>query len=92
MAWLEDAIGGWSGGILVGLGAILVVPAVLPVLGSVVRPVVSTLVSGGLAIADAVSGVVAEGYDQVSGLVAEARAEIASGSGAPRPRSTAASR
>lgn len=89
MALLEETLGGWSGGILVGLGAIVVLPAALPVLGSIVRPVVRTIVSGSLAVADVVSGMVAEGYDQVSDLVAEARAEMASASTA-RPRSITA--
>lgn len=89
MALLEDTLGGWSGGMLVGLGAIVVLPAALPVIGSIVRPVVRTVVSGSLALADMVSGVVAEGYDQVSDLVAEARAEMASASGS-RPRSVTA--
>jgi hypothetical protein len=77
MALLEDTLGGWSGGILVSVAAIFVLPAVVPVLGSVVRPVVRTAVWGGLAIVDGVSAVIAEGYDQMSGLVAEARTELA---------------
>lgn len=78
MALLEDALGGWSGGgILVGIGALLVLPALVPVLGSVVRPVVRTAVWAGLAIADGVSSVISDGYDQMSGLVAEARTELA---------------
>jgi hypothetical protein len=91
MALLEDTLGGWSGGIFIGLGALVAVPFVAPVLGSIVRPVVRTVVGGGLAIVDGVSGVIAEGYDQLSTLVAEARAEIASAS-TSRPRSHPAGR
>jgi hypothetical protein len=78
MALFEDVLGGWAGGgILVGVGAILVLPVAVPVVGSVLRPVVRTIIGTGFAIADGVSGVIAEGYDQVSGLVAEARSEMA---------------
>ena len=89
MALLEDVLGGWGGGIAVGLGAIVVLPAALPVIGSIVRPVARTVVSGTLALADLVSGVVAEGYDQVSDLVAEARAEMA-GASTAKPRAITA--
>jgi hypothetical protein len=91
MALLEDTLGGWSGGIVIGFGALVAAPFVAPVLSAIVRPVVRTVVGGGLAIVDGVSGIIAEGYDQVSDLVAEARAEIASASTA-RPRSLPAGR
>lgn len=76
MALLEDTIGGWSGSLAVGLGAILVLPVVVPVLGSIARPVIRTVVGGALAIVDGVTEVISTGYDQVSSLVGEARAEI----------------
>lgn len=86
MALLEDVFAGWGGGIAIGLGAIVVVPLAAPVLGSILRPVVRTVVSGSLALYDGLSSTVAEGYDQLSDLVAEARAEVASASSS-RPRS-----
>lgn len=53
----------------------------LPVVASIVRPVARTVVWGGLAIADGVSGMIAGVSEQVSDLIDEARAESAGGSG-----------
>jgi hypothetical protein len=86
MAWLEDALGGWSGGILAGLGALVVIPPILPLLGSVVRPVARAMVRGGLVIADGVSGVIAGVSEQVNDLIAEVRAESVGANGGSHRR------
>src|SRR5438128_12206532 len=75
MALLEDVLGGWTGGILVGLGAAVLAPSILPAAGSILRPVAKTLVKGGLVVTDGVKGVVAEASEHVNDLVAEVRAE-----------------
>ena len=77
MALLEDALGGWTGGVLVGFGAALVVPWVLPAAGSALRPIAKTLIKGTLFVADGLKGVAAEATEQVSDLVAEVQAESA---------------
>lgn len=90
MALLEDALGGWGGGLVVGLGASLIAPVILPVAGSAMRPVAKTLVKGVLVVADGVKGVLADATDQVSDLVAEVREESATrgdSSGARKHRS-----
>jgi hypothetical protein len=87
MALLENAIGGWTGGVLVGLGAALVMPSVWPAAGTTMRPIAKTLVRGALLVADGVKGVVAEASEQMSDLVAEVRAETAGkGNGAQAER------
>jgi hypothetical protein len=78
MALLDDVLKGW-GGILIGFGAAMVAPALLPAAGSGIRPLAKTLVKGALAAADRVKEVVAEASEQVSDLVAEVRAENAAG-------------
>jgi uncharacterized protein DUF5132 len=75
MALLEDVLGGWTGGVLVGLGAAVVGPAIFPAAGSILRPVAKTLVKGGLVVTDGVRGVVAEASEHVNDLVAEVRAD-----------------
>jgi hypothetical protein len=81
MALLDDVFSGW-GGIVVGLGAAVVAPAVLPALGTVVRPVAKGLVRGTLFVSDQamalvsqVGALAADTRDQVSDLVEEAVAE-----------------
>ena len=73
MAFLDDVLGGWTGGILVGLGAVAVAPAIGPLAASVVRPLAVTLVKGGLMIGDAVTGMFTEASTEVNSLVREAR-------------------
>jgi hypothetical protein len=60
---------------LVVLGVAVLAPVLLPVVGSVVRPVAKGLVKGGLMVKDTVVGFVAEAGEQVSDMVAEAKAE-----------------
>jgi len=91
MALLEDTVGGWGGGLLVGIGAALVGPTILNAAGPVVRPVAKTPVKGALMVGDGVRGLVAEATEQVSDLVAEVRAEGASGNGSEAGRHRPAS-
>jgi len=75
MALLDEVLGGWSGGIVVGLGAAVLVPTVIPIAGTVIRPVAKTLVQGGLLLGSAVSGLFAAASAQVDDLVTEIRTE-----------------
>lgn len=72
MAFLEDAVGGLtSTNVLIGIGALVAVPLVLPVL----RPLAKTAIRGGIYVADTAREMLAEAGEQVSDLVAEVRAE-----------------
>src|SRR5438128_1379025 len=75
MALLEDALGGWTGGALLGIGAAVVAPSIVPAAGSILRPVAKVLVRGGLLVTESVRGVFAEASEHVTDLVAEVRAE-----------------
>lgn len=83
MALLEDilVLNGWGGPVLLGLGAVMAIPVLLPVVGAVVRPV-AKLVHGGLLVTDTLQTLVAEGEEQVEDLIAEAKAEYTTGNGA----------
>lgn len=90
MALLEDTLGGWGGGLVVGVGAAFVGPALLAVAGVSVRPIARTLVRSTLAVVEAVSQVAAEASERVYDLVAEVRAESAEkGHAGGKPRPTA---
>jgi len=77
MALLDDLFSGWGTTVLIGVGVALAVPALLPVVGAVVRPVAKGLIKGGLALVDTLQEVVAESGEQLSDLVAEVKAERA---------------
>ena len=53
MALLEDTLGSLGTAVLIGVGAALVVPALFPAAGAVLRPVAKSLIKGGLYIVDA---------------------------------------
>jgi hypothetical protein len=82
MALLEDVTKGGFSTLLVGIGAALVAPTVLPALGSSLRPLTKAVVKGGVMLYDAVKETVAEVGEQFNDLVAEARAEISETSSA----------
>lgn len=62
---------------LIGVGAVLLAPVLVPAVASGLRPVVKSLVKGGIIVTDKVNAVVAEAGEQLDDLIAEVRAEMA---------------
>jgi Protein of unknown function (DUF5132) len=79
VALLDDVFSGWGTTVLIGVGVALAAPVLLPAAGAVVRPVAKGLIKGGLFVVDSMKELLAEGQEQLSDLVAEARAEYAAG-------------
>ena len=77
MALLDDVFGSLGTAVLIGVGAALVAPVLLPAAGNVIRPVAKGLIKGGLYLVDTVQEIIAEGSEQFSDLVAEIQAERA---------------
>ena len=76
MALFEDVfLNGWGGPVLLGLGAVVAIPVLVPVVGAVVRPVAKLAIHGGMAVVETLQELVVQGGEQVSDLVAEAQAE-----------------
>ncbi len=75
MAWYDDALGFFWPNALVVVGVMVLAPVLLPAIGYVVRPLVKGAVNTGLAVKDLALGFVEEAGEQVSDLVAEAKAE-----------------
>jgi hypothetical protein len=73
MAFFEDILEGGIGPGLVVVGAVVLAPTVLPVIGRALRPVAKTAIKGGMFLYnEALAGV----GDVVGDIVAEARAEL----------------
>lgn len=64
-------------GLLVGVGAVLLVPVVLPIVATAIRPLAKAAVKGGIMLYDKGKVAVAEIQETVEDLVAEAKAELA---------------
>jgi len=60
MALLEDMVLGWGSGALVGVGAVVMAPVVLPRIGALLRPVAKGLIKGYFAVTDTLRGSVTE--------------------------------
>ena len=86
MALLEDMVADWGTPTLVGFGVVLAAPLLLPAVGAVIRPVAKGMIKGSLFIVDSVRTLVSEGGEQLGDLVAEARAEYATGTAATTRR------
>ena len=75
MALLEDVtLGSVVSTSLIGLGLVIVAPLLLPVVGALVVPAAREVVKGGVRLYDAGAHVVTTMGEQLSDLVAEARA------------------
>ena len=75
MALLDNALGSLGTAVLIGVGAALVAPVLLPAAGAVLRPVAKGLIKGGFYLIDTAQELIAEGSEQLSDLVAEVQAE-----------------
>ncbi len=74
MALFEDVLtGNPITGAIVGIGAVLLVPTVVPALGRVLRPAAKAVIKGGLVL---YRDTIAEIGEVAGDLVAEARAEL----------------
>ena len=72
----------WKGdivsGLAIGIGAAIVAPLVIPALSKTVRPLAKAAIKGGLVLWETGKEKLAEGYELVDDLLAEAKTEIAS--------------
>ncbi len=71
------------GGILVGLGAGMLLPATLASVGSLLRPLASGLIKGGIIASDRVRGLAQGAMEQLNDLVAGVQAENSSAGSRP---------
>jgi hypothetical protein len=75
--------------ILVGIGAAVAAPVVIPAIAGVARPLAKGAIRGLLAVSDQVTELFAEVGEQWSDLVAEARSEHGSTSASAESLATA---
>ena len=76
MSLLDTATKGWGGGLLIGIGAAVAAPIILPAAGAAVRPIAKGLVWGLLAATDKLRELASETREQLNDLVAEVRSEV----------------
>ncbi len=75
MAWYDNALKFSWPNVLVVVGVAVLAPVLLPAIGYVVRPLVKGVIKTGLTVKDMAVGFVEETGEQVSDLMAEAKAE-----------------
>ena len=79
-SWLEDLVEVVSPNALVAAGVLFLTPIVAPVVGRGLRPLAKGAIKGYLTVQDKVKEYAAASTEQLSDLVAEAKAEHAAGS------------
>jgi hypothetical protein len=68
-----------GGAMAIGAGAVLLVPIVIPVVASVVKPLAKAVIKGGMLAYENAKIAVAETKETIEDIAAEARSEIAAG-------------
>jgi hypothetical protein len=63
----------------VGAGVVLLAPVVIPVIGSVLKPIAKAVIKGGIMAYEGAKVSVAEAKETIEDLAAEAKAEITEG-------------
>lgn len=64
-------------GVVVGIGALLLAPVIIPALGAVIRPMARAAIKGGLMVVERTRELAAEAAETISDMKAEAEAELA---------------
>lgn len=85
MAGIEDMFKG-GGGLVLGLGAVILAPTVLPTIGRLLRPAAKAAIKGGIVL---YRETFAELGEIANDLVAEARSELEEGGSAVPAMATA---
>ena len=79
MALIEDGLKGLGPSLLVGIGAVLAAPIVIPAVMGGLRPLAKTAIKGYLYLSDSLKESLAEAGEQLSDMVAEVRSEAQNG-------------
>jgi Protein of unknown function (DUF5132) len=66
----------FGGAVAIGAAAVLLTPIVLPVVGSVMKPIAKGLIKGGILAYEGVAVALAETIETIEDITAEAKAEI----------------
>jgi hypothetical protein len=72
----------WTANVLLGAAVVVLAPLVVPAVLAGMRPVAKAVIKGGVIVFDRTSEMIAEAGEQMSDLVAEARAELAASAAA----------
>ncbi len=78
MAWLKSNI---ISGLAIGIGSAIIAPMVTPALSRAAKPLAKAAIKGGLMLFETGKEKLAEAYEVVDDLLAEARAELAAPEG-----------
>ena len=68
--------------VAIGAGAVLLAPVIIPVLGSIMKPLAKATIKGGILAYEGMKVTLAETKETLEDLAAEAKAEISQDQGA----------
>ena len=76
---LDKALSGLGGPLLIGLGVVVAAPIVLPIVGSLLRPVAKAAIKGSFYVADTVQAYLPAGEQPAENVIMEAQVEYKAG-------------
>lgn len=65
-------------GLVIGVGALICAPVVLPALAAVIRPIAKASIKGGIILIEKTRQLMAEAQEKIEDITAEAYAELVS--------------
>lgn len=80
----------FGGAVAIGAAAVLLAPVILPLVGSILKPVVKGAIKGGILAVEGAKAALAETKETIEDLAAEAQAEITESRKAPAKAKKAA--
>lgn len=63
-------------GVAIGLGALILAPTIIPIVGSIVKPLAKAAIKGAIVLVDKGKELIAETREVIEDLTAEAQAEL----------------
>ena len=63
-------------GVAIGIGALILAPTIIPIMGSIVKPLAKAAIKGGIVLVDKGKELIAETMEVLEDLTAEAQAEL----------------
>ena len=75
MALLDNGIK-LGTGVAIGLGALILAPTIIPIVGAIVKPLAKAAIKGGIVLVDKSKELIAETMEVLEDLTAEAKAEL----------------
>ncbi len=67
-----------AGNLVIGAGIVLLAPVIIPIIGSIAKPIAKSIIKGALISYESIKVTIAEAKESLEDITAEAKAEVSS--------------